>query len=179
MFVSDKFLVNSWWSNWKYPNDGTQEHLHCTISQKSGSPLKEMRTKTRIKKIALSQRVGQPVQSLSHDPKDCSMPGLHVHHQLLELTQTHVHWVGDAVQPSHPLSSPSPPTFSLSQHQGLFKGVIFFASGGQSIGVSASASVLPMNIQDWFSLDGLIWSTWAVQGALKTYPAPQFKSIRE
>ena len=54
---------------------------------------------------------------------DCSMPGLSVHCQLLELTQTHVHWVGDAIQPSHPLSSPSPPTFSLSQRQGLFKWV--------------------------------------------------------
>ena len=57
------------------------------------------------------------------DPMDCSMPGLPVHHQLLELAQTHVHWVGDAIQPSHPLSSPSPPTFNLSQHQGLFKWV--------------------------------------------------------
>ena len=52
---------------------------------------------------------------------DCSMPGIHVHHQLPEFTQTHVHWVGDAIQPSHPLLSPSPPTFNLSQHQGLFK----------------------------------------------------------
>ena len=55
------------------------------------------------------------------DPVNCSMPGLPVHHQLLEFTQTHVHLVNDAVQPSHPLSSPSPPTFNLSQHQGLFK----------------------------------------------------------
>ena len=54
---------------------------------------------------------------------DCSTPGLPVHHQLPELTKTHVHWVGDAIQPSHPLSSPSPPTFNLSQHQGLFKWV--------------------------------------------------------
>ena len=52
-----------------------------------------------------------------------STPGLPVHHQLLESTQTHVHQVGDAIQPSHPLSSPSPPAFSLSQHQGLFKWV--------------------------------------------------------
>ena len=52
---------------------------------------------------------------------DCSMPGLPVHHQLPEFTQTHVHWVSDAIQPSHPLSSPSPPAFNLSQHQGLFK----------------------------------------------------------
>ena len=54
---------------------------------------------------------------------DCSMPGCPVHHQLLEFTQTHVHWVGDAIQPTHPLLSPSPPTFNLSQHQGLFKWV--------------------------------------------------------
>ena len=51
---------------------------------------------------------------------DCSTPGFPVHHQLLELAQTHVHGAGDAIQPSHPLSSPSPPTFKLSQHQGLF-----------------------------------------------------------
>ena len=55
---------------------------------------------------------------------DCSTPGLPVHHQLPELTQTHVHRVGDAIQPSHPLSSPSPTAFNLSQHQGLFQWVI-------------------------------------------------------
>ena len=55
------------------------------------------------------------------DPMNYSTPGLPVHHQLLESTQTHVHWVGDAIQPSHPLSSPSPPTLNLSPHQGLFK----------------------------------------------------------
>ena len=54
------------------------------------------------------------------DPMDCSMPGFPVHHQLLDLTQTYVHWVGDAIQPSHPLLSLSPLTFNLSQHQGLF-----------------------------------------------------------
>ena len=57
------------------------------------------------------------------DPMDCSTPGFPVHHQLPELAQTHIHRVGDAIQPSHPLSSPSPPTFNLSQHQGLFKWV--------------------------------------------------------
>ena len=69
----------------------------------------------------------------------------------------HVHQVGDAIQPSHPRSSPSPPAFNLSQHQGLFLMSHFFASGGQSIGVSASASVLPMNIQDWSPLE---WTGW-------------------
>ena len=53
------------------------------------------------------------------DPMNCSMPGFPVHHQIPELTQTYVCQVGDAIQPSHPLSSPSPPTFNLSQHQGL------------------------------------------------------------
>ena len=55
------------------------------------------------------------------DPTDCSMLGLPVQHQLPEFTQAHVHWVSDVIPPSHPLSSPSPPTFNLSQHQGLFQ----------------------------------------------------------
>ena len=66
--------------------------------------------------------VAQSCLSLS-DPTDCSKPALLVQHQLLEFTQTHVHWVGDAIQPSHLLSSPSPPAFNLSQHQDLLKWV--------------------------------------------------------
>ena len=57
------------------------------------------------------------------DHMDCSTPGLPVHHQLPEFTQTHVHWVSNAIQPSHPLPSPSPPAFNLSQHQSLFQWV--------------------------------------------------------
>ena len=91
------------------------------------------------------------------NPMSCSMPALRVQHRLPELTQTHVHWVGDVIQPGHPLLFSSHPTFNLSQHQGLFQWVSFFTSGGQSFGVSASASVLPMNIQDWFPLG---WSGW-------------------
>ena len=64
--------------------------------------------------------VAQSCPTLCH-PMDCSTTGLPVHHQLLELTQTHVHGVGDVIQSSHPLSSPSPPTFNLSQHQSLFQ----------------------------------------------------------
>ena len=75
-----------------------------------------------------------------------SMPGLPVHHQLPEFTQTHVHWVCDAIQPSHPLSSPSPPDPNPSQHQSLFQWVNS-AWGGQSTGVSALASFLPKNTQ--------------------------------
>ena len=81
------------------------------------------------------------------DPMDCSTPSFPVHHQLPELVQAHVHQIGDAIQPSQSLSFPSPSALNLSQHQGLFK-CQFFASGGQSIGVSASALVLPMNIEN-------------------------------
>ena len=72
-----------------------------------------------------------------------------------EFTQTHVHWVGDAIQPSHPMSSPSP-ALNLSQHQS-FPRSQFFSTGGQSTTVSALASVLPMNIKDWFPLG---WTGW-------------------
>ena len=97
------------------------------------------------------------------NPVNCSTPGLPVHHQLPESTQSHVHWVGDAIQPSHPLSSPSPPALNLSQHQSLFKWVSsshhmkVIGVSRQSIGVSASKSVLPMNTQDWSPLE---WTGW-------------------
>ena len=81
------------------------------------------------------------------DPMDCSTSGFLVLHCLLEFAQTHVHRVGDALQPSHPLSSSSP-ALNLPQHQGL----LLFTSCGQSIGASSLASVLPMNIQCWFPL---------------------------
>ena len=89
---------------------------------------------------------------------------LPVHHQLPKCTQTHVHWVSDAIHPSYPLSSPSPPAFNLSQHQSLFQWV--FASCGQSIGVWASASVLLMNIQDWLPLGLTGWIS--LQGTVKS-----------
>ena len=81
------------------------------------------------------------------DPMDCSTPGFSSLHYLLEFTQGHVHWVSDAIQPSHPLSSPSPPAFNLPQHLGSFSKNQLFASSGQSIGAPPSASVLPMKIQ--------------------------------
>ena len=106
-----------------------------------------------------------------------SMPGLPVYHQLPEFTQTHVHWVSDAIQPSHPLSSPSPPAPNPSQHQGLFPVSQLFTWGGQSIGVSASASVLPMNTQDQSPLGWTGWIFLQCKGLSKSSPTPQFKSI--
>ena len=72
--------------------------------------------------IISSVQTLSPIPTL-YNPMDCSTPGFPVHHQLLELAQTHVHWVSDAIQSSHPLSSPFPPAFNLSQHQGLFQWV--------------------------------------------------------
>ena len=91
------------------------------------------------------------------DPMDCSMPGLPVHHQLHEFTQTHVHWVSDAIQRSHPLSTPFSSCLQFFSASGSFPMSQFFLSCGQSIGASASASVLPMNIQDWFPLGLTGW----------------------
>ena len=87
---------------------------------------------------------------------NCSMPGLPVHHQLPKFTQSHVHWVSDAIQPSHPLSSPSPPALNPSQHQSLLQWVSS-AWGGQGTGASALASFLPKKSQGWFPSE---WTGW-------------------
>ena len=106
---------------------------------------------------------------------DCSTPGCTVLHYLPEIAQTHVHWDDDAIQPSHPLSSPSPPAFNLAQHQffpvlekNSFPMSWFFTSGGQSIGASALASVLPKNIQDWFPLGLTGWSLYSPRNSSKS-----------
>ena len=86
---------------------------------------------------------------------DHSTPGLPVHHQLPEFTETHGHWVGDAIQPSHPLSSPSPPALNLSQHQGLFKSALHIR--WPKYWSFSFTSVLPMKTQDWSPLE---WTGW-------------------
>ena len=101
-------------------------------------------------------------------PMDCSTPGFPVRHQLPELVQTHVRGVGDAIQPYHPvgpfssclLSFPASGSFQMSQ---------FFASGDQSIEVSASVSVLPMNIQDWFPLGLTSWISLQSSGFSRVF----------
>ena len=90
------------------------------------------------------------------DPMNCSTPGLPVHHHLLEFTQAHIHWVSDAIQPSHPLSSPFPPAPNPSQYQS-FPMSQLFKWGGQSTGVSALASFLPKKSQNWSPLE---WTSW-------------------
>ena len=92
------------------------------------------------------------------NPMDCCMPGLPVLLYLPEFVQIHVHWVDDGIQPSHPLSSPSPPALNPSQQSASFPMSWLFPPGSQYTAASDSASVLPMNIQDWFplGLTGLI-----------------------
>ena len=119
-----------------------------------------------FKMIASSLQFTQSCLTLC-DPMDCSTPGFPVHHQFLEPTQTHVHCIGDAIQPSHPLLSPSPPAFNLSQHQGLFKWV---SSSHQA------AKILEFQLQhqsfqwifrtDSFRMDWL--DLFAFQGTLKS-----------
>ena len=99
----------------------------------------------------------------------CSTPGLPIHHQLPEFTQIHVHQVSDAIQPSHPLSSPSPPALNPSQHQGLFKWVNPSHEVAKVFGVSALASVLPMNTQDWSSLGWTCWISLQSKGPSRVF----------
>ena len=110
------------------------------------------------------------------DPMNHSTPGLRVHHQLPEFTQTHVHWVSDAIQPSRPLSFPSPPALNLSQHNGLFKWV----SSSHHV-----AKVLEFQLQhqsfQWMPRtdlqDGLVGSSCSPRDSQESSPTPQFKSI--
>ena len=103
-----------------------------------------------------SSSVAQSCLTLCYS-MDCNTSGFAFHHQHPELAQTHVHWVGDDIQPSHPLSSPSPPAFNLSQHQGLFQGVSSLHQVAKVLRVSVSTSVLPMNTQAWSPLR---WTGW-------------------
>ena len=111
------------------------------------------------------------------NPMDCSTPDSLVLHYFPEFAQTHVHWVGDPIQPSHPLLSPSPPAFNLSQHQGLFQRV------GSSYQV---AKVLECQLEhqsfQWifrtdFLSDGMVGSPCRPRDSQESSPTPQFKSI--
>ena len=108
---------------------------------------------------------------------DCLTPGFPVLHYLLEFAQTHVHWVGDAIQPSGPYLSPSLPSLHLSHHQGLFQWV----SPSHPV-----AKVLELQLQhqffQWifkvdFLLDWLLWPPWSPRDSQECSPTPQFKSI--
>ena len=138
----------------------------------TGQPRSEKRTYC----LRIFSSVAQLCPTLCN-PMDCSMPDFPVHHQLPDLAQTHVHWVGDDIQPLHPLSFPFSSHRQSFPASGSFPMSQFFASGGQSIGVSASASVLPMNIQDWFSSGWTGWIFLQSKGLSRVFSNTTFKSI--
>ena len=110
------------------------------------------------------------------DPMTYSTPDFPALYYLPEFAQTHIHWLDDAIQSSHPLLLSSPIAFSLSQHQSLFQCQLF-ASDSQSIGASASVSVHPLNIQDWFPLGLVGLISFLSTGFSRVFSAPQFESI--
>ena len=106
-----------------------------------------------------------------------STPGLPVHHQFLESTQTSVHSVSDAIQPSHPLLSPFPPAFSLSQHQGLFKWVSSSHRVAKVLEFQLQHQSFQLIFKTDFLQDGLVGFSCSPRDSQESSPAPQFKSI--
>ena len=139
-------------------------------SEKVGLKLNIQKTKIMASSPISSVQFSSVSQSCLTlcDPMNSCMPGLPVHHQLLEFTQTHVRWVSDAIQPSYPL-------FPFSSHlqsfpaSGSFQMSQFFVPGGQSIGVSASVSVLPMSTQDWSPLGLTGWISLQSKGLSRVF----------
>ena len=162
--------------------------MRCESIPGSEDPLeKEMAThcSTLAWKIPWTEEPGRLMSQFSSvvqscltlfDLMNCTTPGLPAHHQLPEFTQTHVHWVSDAIQPSHPLLSPSPPAFNLSQHQGLINESVLPIREGKYWCFS-------FNISPFNEYSGLIsfrmdWlDLLALQGTQKSSPTAQFKSI--
>ena len=110
------------------------------------------------------------------DPMDCSAPGFPVYHQLPELAQSHVHWVGDAIQPSHPLS-PSSPAFILSQHQGLFKWVSSSHQVAKVLEFQLQHQSFQWTLRTDFLQDGLVGSPCSPRDSQESSPTPLLKSI--
>ena len=106
-----------------------------------------------------------------------STPGFPVHHQLPEFTQTHVHWVGDAIQPSNPLSSPSPPALNLSQHQGLFKWVSSLHQVAKVLEFQLQHQSFQWTPRTNLLYDELVGSPCSPMDSQESSPTPQFKSI--
>jgi len=111
------------------------------------------------------------------DPMDCSTPGLCIHYQLLEFTQTHVHWVGDVIQPSHPLSSASSPAFNLSQHQGLSKWISSSHQVAKVLEFQLQHQSFQWTFRTDLHWDGLVGSPCSPRNSQESSPTPHFKSI--
>ena len=164
------FSRQEYWSGLPFPSPGDLPDPGI----EPGSPALETNTLPSELSVQFSS-VAQSCPTLC-DPMDQTMPGLPVHHRLLEFTQNHVHCVGDAIQPVLILCHPLLFLPSIFPASGSFQMSQLFASGGQSIGVSASTSVLPVNTQDWSPLE---WTGWILspRDSQESSPTPQFKSI--
>ena len=140
-------MVWAHWCGWKedwVASLRTSMIIHCTLGTIS------LLLRASIYILIQFSSVAESYPTLCN-PMDYSAPGFPVLHYFLEFAQTHVHWVGDAIQPSHPLLSPSPPAFNLSQHQGLFQWVSSLHQVARVLELQLErASVLPMNIQGRF-----------------------------
>ena len=142
---------------------------HCLITSPGKTYLIDMISSVQFSSVA------QLCLTL-WNPMDC-MPGLPVHHQLPEFTQTHVHWVGDAIQPSHPLSSPSLPHFNFSQEQDLFKWVSSSHKVAKVLELQVQHQSLKWIFRTDFLQDWLVWSPCSLRDSRESFPIPQFKSI--
>ena len=111
------------------------------------------------------------------DPMNRSTPGLPVHHQLPEFAQTHIHWVSDAIQPSHPLSSPSPPAPNPSQHQSLFQWVNSLDEVAKVLEFQLERHSFQRNLRADLLSNGLVGSPCSPRDSQESSPTPQFKSI--
>ena len=143
----------------------------CSISKFIESSLKVF----PISSVQFSS-VAQSCPTLCY-PMNCSTPGLPVHHQLLEFTQTHVHQVGNAIQPSHPLSSPSPLASNSSQHQTLFKWVNSSHEVAKVLEFQLQHHSLQRNPRTDLLQNGLVGSPCRPRDSQESSPTPQFKSI--
>ena len=123
-----------------------------------------------------SDQISHSVVSNSLDPMNHSTPGLSVHHQLPEFTQTHVHWDSDAIQPSQPLSSPSSPVLNLSQHQGLFKWVSSLHQVAKLLEFELQHYSFQRNPRADLQ-NGLARSPCSPRDSQESSPTPQFKGI--
>ena len=141
--------------------------LWNSSSQSKDVCISDLTTCKYIGKMLFSS-VAQSCPTLC-DLMDRSTPGLPVHHQLPEFTKTHVHWVGDVIQPSHLLSSPSPPALNLSQHQGLLKWVSSSHQVAKVLEFQLQKSVLPVNTQDWSPLGWIGWISLQSKGLSRVF----------
>ena len=153
------------WLNWTAQANVTDEHR-----LKHSNKILAKRIQQHITKL-IRHDLFSSVQSLSCpilcDPMDCSTPGLPVHHQLREFTQTHVHWVDDAIQPSHPLPSPSLPAFNVSRHQGLYQWVRSLNQVAKVLEFQLQHQSFQLTFRTDFLWDGLVRSPCSLKSLLQ------------